>query len=219
MELLLRSDVENLEDTFVPSGPRPPTMDWKFPSFVQDEEEQPFELFSDEVLFNRILERFARIVSASTSWKGCADGARMTLKISKIHLCHLVLDLPPWTGNSRHSYKMKNGTNVSSRFSTSFARLSDDFELFSDEVLFNRILVRGLTLRSRSSISAAFPTGRCRHYPSEPFQYSIEFQSMVGGRGPDGTNVSSRFSTSFARLSDDFELFKKKRRKFLHRSP
>jgi hypothetical protein len=48
-------------------------------------------------------------------------------------------------------------------------------------------VIRGLTLRSRSSISAAFPTGRCRHYPSE--------------------NVSSRFSTSFARLSDDFELF------------
>ncbi|CAG8892232.1 unnamed protein product [Penicillium egyptiacum] len=37
------NDVENLEDTFVPSGPRPPTMDWKFPSFVQDEDEQPEE--------------------------------------------------------------------------------------------------------------------------------------------------------------------------------
>ncbi|KAJ9490517.1 hypothetical protein VN97_g2749 [Penicillium thymicola] len=36
-------DDANLEDTFVPSGPRPPTMDWKFPSFTQDEEEQPEE--------------------------------------------------------------------------------------------------------------------------------------------------------------------------------
>lgn len=32
---------KNLEDTFVPSGPRPPTMDWKFPSFTQDEEPTP----------------------------------------------------------------------------------------------------------------------------------------------------------------------------------
>jgi serine/threonine protein kinase len=29
----------NLDDTFVPSGPRPPTMDWKFPSFTQPEDE------------------------------------------------------------------------------------------------------------------------------------------------------------------------------------
>ncbi|KAF9248098.1 hypothetical protein DTO006G1_8617 [Penicillium roqueforti] len=36
-------DDQALEDTFVPSGPRPPTMDWKFPSFVQDEEEKPKE--------------------------------------------------------------------------------------------------------------------------------------------------------------------------------
>ncbi|KAJ5129798.1 uncharacterized protein N7515_005837 [Penicillium bovifimosum] len=33
------SDNANIEDTFVPSGPRPPTMDWKFPSFAQNEEE------------------------------------------------------------------------------------------------------------------------------------------------------------------------------------
>ncbi|KAJ5773887.1 hypothetical protein N7457_008783 [Penicillium paradoxum] len=32
-------DNNDLEDTFVPSGPRPPTMDWKFPSFTQDVEE------------------------------------------------------------------------------------------------------------------------------------------------------------------------------------
>ncbi|KAJ5189144.1 hypothetical protein N7491_005468 [Penicillium cf. griseofulvum] len=41
-------DDRNLEDTFVPSGPRPPTMDWKFPSFVQDEEEQPEEETEEE---------------------------------------------------------------------------------------------------------------------------------------------------------------------------
>jgi serine/threonine protein kinase len=41
-------DDRNLEDTFVPSGPRPPTMDWKFPSFVQDEEEQPEEQKEEE---------------------------------------------------------------------------------------------------------------------------------------------------------------------------
>ncbi|KAJ5164063.1 uncharacterized protein N7500_005893 [Penicillium coprophilum] len=41
-------DDQNLEDTFVPSGPRPPTMDWKFPSFVQDEEGQPEEEKEEE---------------------------------------------------------------------------------------------------------------------------------------------------------------------------
>jgi serine/threonine protein kinase len=35
------SDNVNIEDTFVPSGPRPPTMDWKFPSFAQSEEQPP----------------------------------------------------------------------------------------------------------------------------------------------------------------------------------
>ncbi|KGO42857.1 hypothetical protein PEX1_007970 [Penicillium expansum] len=42
------NDDANLEDTFVPSGPRPPTMDWKFPSFTQDEEEQPEEEEKEE---------------------------------------------------------------------------------------------------------------------------------------------------------------------------
>ncbi|KAJ5835485.1 hypothetical protein N7447_001511 [Penicillium robsamsonii] len=42
-------DDRNLEDTFVPSGPRPPTMDWKFPSFIQDEEEQSEEEKEEEV--------------------------------------------------------------------------------------------------------------------------------------------------------------------------
>ena len=37
------SNDTNLEDTFVPSGPRPPTMDWKFPSFAQPEDDQPEE--------------------------------------------------------------------------------------------------------------------------------------------------------------------------------
>ncbi|CAG7917058.1 unnamed protein product [Penicillium olsonii] len=33
----------NLDDTFVPSGPRPPTMDWKFPSFGPPEDDPPEE--------------------------------------------------------------------------------------------------------------------------------------------------------------------------------
>ncbi|KAJ5550463.1 hypothetical protein N7535_001596 [Penicillium sp. DV-2018c] len=35
------SDNVDIDETFVPSGPRPPTMDWKFPSFTQNEEETP----------------------------------------------------------------------------------------------------------------------------------------------------------------------------------
>ncbi|KAJ5776643.1 uncharacterized protein N7511_001654 [Penicillium nucicola] len=33
----------SIDDTFQPSGPRPPTMDWKFPVFMQTEEENPTE--------------------------------------------------------------------------------------------------------------------------------------------------------------------------------
>jgi hypothetical protein len=33
----------SIDDTFQPSGPRPPTMDWKFPVFMQTEEEKPAE--------------------------------------------------------------------------------------------------------------------------------------------------------------------------------
>ncbi|KAJ5329893.1 hypothetical protein N7452_010283 [Penicillium brevicompactum] len=34
----------DVEDTFVPSGPRPPTMDWKFPSFAPPADDHPAEV-------------------------------------------------------------------------------------------------------------------------------------------------------------------------------
>lgn len=40
---------DNIEDTFVPSGPRPPTMDWKFPSFTPPEDHQPEEQDQDAI--------------------------------------------------------------------------------------------------------------------------------------------------------------------------
>ncbi|KAJ5960923.1 uncharacterized protein N7479_008073 [Penicillium vulpinum] len=61
-------DDQKLEDTFVPSGPRPPTMDWKFPSFVQDEEEQPEEKEEVPAQEPRTDESFQAEKRATMQW-------------------------------------------------------------------------------------------------------------------------------------------------------